>query len=695
MTLSALLLFTLFSGEIRDTDIWLHLKTGQHTLETRALTVPDPFSYTSDLGPKSVGEEITRSFNLTHEWLAQIAMYQIYRTTGFPGLVVARAALLMAFCGLVGWMSFRRSGDFYMSLAAALAAAGVAFQFQQSRPFLATLVGLAATMAILETRRWLWLLPPLFLIWANLHAGFFTGWLLLGAYCGEALLYRFRGKGRPNERHLWLAAGASFLASGLNPNGFRVIRILLLYRSSRIQMDNLEWQRPMFWEPGIYSFLLFGSWLALILFRRRSRPVDWLLVFGFAGISLMAVRNVIFLALVAPVVMAAYLPKPRGLPQVAAIAAAVGLFAYDVAPAWASGNTLAFRAAEWQLPSGAADFIRAHQLQHRMFNGYENGGYLVWRLWPMQRDFIDPRGLSEEAYEDYRHILMNTDAEGKRGAEKLLSKHGIRMIVVDGFDYLSGQAYPLVMEQANSPQSDWKLVYADAKGVILMRQPPPDLPTLDPATALLPSLEAQCELHIRHDRGRPHCARGLAELYSVLGDSERTRRWIAFYLEHRTGPDPEADRIGKSLEVTSLNDSALSLESAGDVAGAEGLFRRALNIAESALGPDHPDTAGTLNNLASLLEAKGNYTAAEALYWRALAICETRLGPDDPRTVRTLDNLAGLLVARGDYAAAAPLYRRALAVAEKALGPDDPAAREIRESLDALIKKSPEKKTSK
>jgi len=39
VTPSALLLFTLFSGEIRDTDIWLHLKTGQHTLETRALTV--------------------------------------------------------------------------------------------------------------------------------------------------------------------------------------------------------------------------------------------------------------------------------------------------------------------------------------------------------------------------------------------------------------------------------------------------------------------------------------------------------------------------------------------------------------------------------------------------------------------------------------------------------------------------------
>jgi len=34
-----MLLLSLFTGEIRDTDIWLHLKTGQHTLETHALTV--------------------------------------------------------------------------------------------------------------------------------------------------------------------------------------------------------------------------------------------------------------------------------------------------------------------------------------------------------------------------------------------------------------------------------------------------------------------------------------------------------------------------------------------------------------------------------------------------------------------------------------------------------------------------------
>jgi hypothetical protein len=71
------------------------LKTGQHTLETRALTVPDPFSYTSGMGSGYTGEDVTRYFNLTHEWLAQIVMYLIYSATGFPGLVLARALMLI------------------------------------------------------------------------------------------------------------------------------------------------------------------------------------------------------------------------------------------------------------------------------------------------------------------------------------------------------------------------------------------------------------------------------------------------------------------------------------------------------------------------------------------------------------------------------------------------------------------------
>jgi len=675
-----MLLLSLFTGEIRDTDIWLHLKTGQHTLETHALTVPDPFSYTSETGTaRYAGEEVTRYFNLTHEWLAQIGMYLIYSATGFAGLVLARAALLIVFCALVGWIAYRRSGGgFVAGLGAALMAAAVAFHFQQSRPFVVTFVFLAITMAVLESRRWMWALPPVFLIWANCHAGFFMGFLVLAAYCGEALLARLRRSPVEDERRLWLVTAVCLLVSALNPNGFRVIQIVFFYRQSGIQSNNLEWQRPIFWKPDIYSFLLFGSLAALLAAWRRVRAVDWLLYLVFTAISLLAVRNVIFMGLVGPVVMASYAPRRRWLPPAAAGLLVAALAYYDLAPAVASGNTFALHAAEWQLPSGAADFIQTHRISSRLFNPYESGGYLVWRLWPIERNFIDPRGLSEEAYTDYQHLLMNQDSA------TLLRKYGIEMVVLEGFDYLSGQVYPLAVELADPRQSEWKLVHADAQSLVFLRDPPSGIEPLDSRGALFASLDKQCGTHLAHDPARPRCARGLGELYAALGNEDQALLWMDRYLEIRGEADPEAERIAASLRVTAMNSQAQALEAKGDLASAESLLRSAAALAEKALGPYHQDFAGVLNNLASLLESKGDTANAEAFYRRALAICEKALGPEDPHTAASLDNLAGLLAGKGDWAEAEPLYRRALAVAEKSLGPDHPTTHGIRDELNDL-----------
>ena len=49
-------------------------------------------------------------------------------------------------------------------------------------------------------------------------------------------------------------------------------------------------------------------------------------------------------------------------------------------------------------------------------------------------------------------------------------------------------------------------------------------------------------------------------------------------------------------------------------AEAELLYQRALAIYEQELGPNHPDTAGSLNNLALLYYVQGNYAEAELLY---------------------------------------------------------------------------------
>src|SRR5664280_2068363 len=217
----------------------------------------------------------------------------------------------------------------------------------------------------------------------------------------------------------------------------------------------------------------------MLLSWRRTRPVDWILYFVFAAASLMAVRNTILMGLVGAVLLGAYLPVwKRAIPAAAEFAAA-GLVVLGIVLALRGGSAFQLRAAEWLLPTRAADFLQAHNVSGRMFNTYENGGYLVWRLWPTERDFIDPRGLSEEAYADYSRILYYANSNGGRSVDELLAKYGIQVLVLDGFDRFSGNVRTLAAALSDPSQKAWKLVQADNRSVVFMRQPPPGVQPLN------------------------------------------------------------------------------------------------------------------------------------------------------------------------------------------------------------------------
>src|SRR5262249_14298599 len=159
-------------------------------------------------------------------------------------------------------------------------------------------------------------------VWANTHGGFFLGWVAIGVYAVEVLLRKRR------DWQLWTAGAAAILASGLNPNGFRVLEILGAYRGSYMQSILLEWSRPRLWPPEWWTFLLFAGAGVLLWQARRVRISDWLLFAAFTGAALMANRNVILLGIIAPMVIGSYVPFwKRGMPRAAQLAAVAALVA--------------------------------------------------------------------------------------------------------------------------------------------------------------------------------------------------------------------------------------------------------------------------------------------------------------------------------------------------------------------------------
>jgi hypothetical protein len=260
-------------------------------------------------------------------------------------------------------------------------------------------------------------------------------------------------------------------------------------------------------------------------------------LFGLAGIY--AIRNVVFIGLFAPVVIATYFPwKTRPLPAAAEFAIAAAILAIGVARI-AEGKAFQFHAQLATRPAGAADFLLAHHIGGRIYNHLEDGGYLMWRLWPDDLVFVDGRLLNETVYRDYRLLTYNINA-GKPPLE-ILDDYGIQTIVVNGFEYSAGEPHMLMVALADPNQTVWKLVYKDGVSAVFMRRPPPGVEPLANAEAIA-AIEDECVEHIRVAPWEPNCARGMAKLFLYSHDTANARRWMAFYLERKLEPDPEAER---------------------------------------------------------------------------------------------------------------------------------------------------------
>jgi|HubBroStandDraft_1064217.scaffolds.fasta_scaffold23771_2 serine/threonine protein kinase/tetratricopeptide (TPR) repeat protein len=122
----------------------------------------------------------------------------------------------------------------------------------------------------------------------------------------------------------------------------------------------------------------------------------------------------------------------------------------------------------------------------------------------------------------------------------------------------------------------------------------------------------------------------------------------------------------------SMNSVASDFSDEGHYAEAEKLDRETLSGRRRVLGPEHPDTLTSMNNLANDLAQEGHYAEAEKVYRETLEIQRRVLGPEHADTVRSMNNLANVLNDEGHYAEAEKLKRETLDIRRRVLGPEHP-----------------------
>ena len=386
-TLPALLFIRNFY--IVDPDIWWHLAAGRWTLEHHAVPRTDPFSLYGMGKPW-----------IDYSWLFDVLMQRSYQAFGYVGIVLYEVIIRLALAVLLFHLVRSLLPHFWR----AAALTGLSIYAMTSiigpRPGMLTILfGIIELEILLTARRTgntgrLWLLPPILVIWANWHIQFVYGLLILGVFACDTVSatiprFGFMDKSRLPIKQLSIVLLASSLATFVNPYGPRIYTTVIEYlhepNSFRLvtELKAMSFREP---QDFVAMFLLMGAAMA-IGWRRDNSPL-WPVLLSIAAIlALRSAKEVWFLSVVSASAIAdkwrlplAYAHRPlpwreRLLVGISVLAVlTVGYRHYDVSNSWLEIQV------DGNFPEVAVRFIEQNHLSGPLFNHFNDGGYLIWRL---------------------------------------------------------------------------------------------------------------------------------------------------------------------------------------------------------------------------------------------------------------------------------------------------------------------------
>jgi len=473
-------LFAMTAREISDPDFWWHLRAGQYIVENATIPHTDPFSFTAQ------GKEW-----VTHEWLSEVFIYALFRAGGFALLTILFSGIItLAFA-----LTYARSkGKPYLAGFALLLGALATAPTWGARPQMLSLLLMSVFLFLLDryttTRatRLLFALPPLMLVWVNLHSGYALGLVVIGAYWISALLegmaYLWRQKTTDNPtrelglpaftprmtRNLFIAGIFSALAVLVNPNGARMfIYPFETLTSPAMQRYIQEWFSPDFHQTEWLPFaLLLVSLIATTLIARARVPLaHTLLLFALGFLALRSARNIPLFVLVAiPVLsaqLAAWIPlraSNKTTPRPMRMVNAMILVVFALAALARVGSVLTNQQVveRAKFPAAAVAWIQQNRPAPNLYNSYGWGGYLIWKLYPDYLVYIDGRAdVHGDAFiENFLDIYR-----GAQGWQNELAARNARLVLIE-------PDAPLANALANDSQ--WTRVFSDSQSVIYQKK---------------------------------------------------------------------------------------------------------------------------------------------------------------------------------------------------------------------------------
>jgi hypothetical protein len=474
-----------------DAGIGWHIRNGEVMVQNHAITRTDPFSSTMSGRPW-----------YAWEWLYDVPMGRIHSWLGLNGVVLVTAVLIAAAFGVAfHWIVVAGGGLPVTTVLILLSISASTIHFF-ARPHVVSWIFVLLWFLILDSveknplrsARLFWL-PALMPLWANLHGGFLTGFVLSGCYLVAGLVSGPTVRNRRYLRTLAAATVLSAITSLLNPFGYGLYVHIYGYLSNQFLMNHIdEFLSPNFHGIAQQCFLilLLISVAVLAVRRENLRPSRFLLLMFAAFSGLYSSRNlpvssILLTAIIAPVLsrtIAATAENPSVLPW---LRRAMG--GYDAFALRMSEMEVGLRGHLWPALALLLLFIAAlhdgrlgsRVVIHAQFDGRRFpiqavdriasaanpepifcpdywGGYLVYRLYPQTKVVVDDRHdlYGEEFFREYLKTVR-----GEPGWDLLLDRNHVRRVLAPSESALSNllKEFP-----------EWTVSYEDKVAVLFEKK---------------------------------------------------------------------------------------------------------------------------------------------------------------------------------------------------------------------------------
>lgn len=436
-----LLIFVVFFAKavvFIDPDFGQHLATGQLILRSGIPSL-DPFSYTMPNFPY-----------VDHSWLSDVIIATFFSKICYPGLAVLFSLIALAALFFSAAIVKSKSGFGWPVL---IVTAATLVSFVAIRPILFTWLFFAFLVWVTAEKsrfhRWRYFLPPLFVLWANLHGGFAVG-LFVIALQGDLVV-------------LFLC----LLATLLNPYGLSLWREVFFTVSDRSLFFSIQEWMPTFFrfDPG-FALLLVLATGGIVRYFSRFRLRDVIL---FASVLLLALSSnrhlPLWLLVALPVVLAVgnffYQSIASSPERLTRFRLALKFFSVAVTTLsvleliMTARGTLIYNETNFY-PGKAVAYLRQNLPSGEIISSYGWGGYLLWKL-PEKKVFVDGRMPSwrQDGYSAFRQSQQI--ASGEVDFQPVFSKYHVTTILwpVTDTNFLT-----------RLTQAGWKQVYKDQAAVV-------------------------------------------------------------------------------------------------------------------------------------------------------------------------------------------------------------------------------------